>query len=266
MPHVSSKQTETGTKTVLVLEKALLILEHLAKHPCGIVLKDLTNEVKLNKSTVYRILDTLQQHGYVRQNASNGSYRLSYKFFVFSNALLDLDIKRVAEPFLMELASLTQEVVHLVVRDEDEGVYIDKMDGYSNEAVRIYSRIGSRVPLHSTSVGKVLLAYMPEEDVRAIAQRTGLAARTPFTITSLDRLLEELSNIRENGYAVDDMENEENVRCVAAPIRMYDGSVVSALSVSSTTLHLKLEGIPRIASQVKEYAQMISKELGYRQV
>ena len=156
---------------------------------------------------------------------ADGRYRLGYKLFDLTKNLLDNDLIETAKPYLDKLSVDTDQVAHLVIRDGNEGVYIDKVD-MSRQSIRLYSKIGSRLSLHCTSAGQVLLAGLPNEEAQEILSKAGLIRHTPFTITSSEALLEDLERVRTRGYALDDMENEENVRCVAAPIKGYMLSLI----------------------------------------
>lgn len=250
---------------VQVLERTIKVTEAMAKYPYGMALTDISKDTGLNKSTVFRILATLQNHGYIMQD-NDGKYKLGYKFLELSSAVLDrLDIRKIAHPYLEELSKITGEVVHLVILDGYEGVYIDKVDNPSG-TIRMYSQVGKRIPLHCTSVGKVLLSAMHKEEVEEVIKAKGLPKRTENTITSADRLFEELAKIKDSGYAIDDIENEEGIRCVAAPILNYNGDTVAAVSISGPTLRVTKERLPELIHLLKNYTFNISKELGYETV
>lgn len=251
------------TYNVQVLERAIKIIEILEKYPSGISLKDIVDESGLNKTTVFRILATLENYSYIMQDANNGVYKLGYKFLELSNAIIKrLDIRDIAHPYLEELSHITDEVVHLVILDNDKCLYIDKVDKSSGN-IKMVSSIGKHAYLHSSAVGKVILAYMDEENVLKIINRTGMPKFTDNTITTKERLVQELRKIKINGYAVDEVENENGVRCIAAPIFNYDGDVIAAFSISGLTLRLTKERIPEIVHIIKEYSFKISKEFGF---
>lgn len=167
----------------------------------------------------------------------------------------------MAYPFLRRLRDLANETVHLVVMDGGQCIYVEKVE--CSQAVRMHSTIGSRVHAHCTAVGKSMLAYLSQEQVEEILGRHGLPARTSHTITDKKRLLEELAQVREQGYAVDDVENEEGIRCVGAPIFDHRRKVVAALSVSGPAFRLTKERVRELAPHVKATALAISRQLGY---
>ncbi|WP_338827469.1 IclR family transcriptional regulator [Neomoorella thermoacetica] len=245
------------------LEKALKILEALAAAGEGIGLSELSRRLNLNKSTVYRMLSTLKAYGYVDQEETTEKYVLGLKILDLSGSLLErLDVRAVAHPYLKELADATQEVAHMVIRDGAEAVYIDKVEG--NRTIRMHSQIGRRVALHSTAVGKAILAFLPEQEVVKIATDRGLPRFTPRTITTMASLQAELARVREHGYSVDDGENEEGIRCVGAPIFDHSGQVVAALSVSGLTISVTPERVPELGKMVGHAGQEISRQLGFK--
>ncbi|WP_258359270.1 IclR family transcriptional regulator [Moorella sulfitireducens] len=249
---------------VLSVEKSIKILETLAMTTEGIGLSDLSRRLGLNKSTVYRMLTTLKAYGYVDQEPTTGKYILGLKILELSSGLLErLDVRTVAHPYLKELAARSQEVAHMVVRDGNEAVYIDKVEG--NRTIRMYSQIGRRVALHSTAVGKAILAFLPSEEVEKIITSTGLPRFTARTISTMAALQAELARVRECGYAVDDGENEEGIRCVGAPIFDYRGQVVAALSISGPSIHVTMERLPELAQLARHASEEISRRLGYKQ-
>jgi DNA-binding IclR family transcriptional regulator len=166
-----------------------------------------------------------------------------------------------ARPFLIELRDFAQETVHLVVMDQGHVAYVDKVE--CSKAVRMHSAVGDRALVHCTAVGKAMLAFMPQEDVERILDDHGLPARTPQTITDRGRLREELKKVRRLGYAVDDIENEEGIRCLGAPIFDHQGRPAAALSVSGPAYRLSMERTLELAEGVMETAFMVSQQLGY---
>jgi DNA-binding IclR family transcriptional regulator len=180
--------------------------------------------------------------------------------------LSQIDLRSEARPYLIHLSELVKETIHLVVQDGDKALYIDKVDLYlKSSGLQMISRLGSRIGLHCSSVGKVLLANMEKHEVEAIISKTGLIKRTANTITNTARLMRHLASIRQNGFAIDDEENEEGIRCVAAPIRNESGRVAAAMSISGPTTRITMERIETdLKIRVCETANQISGKLGYR--
>lgn len=189
------------------LGRALQILDFLRKKQVGCGVTEISKELDLNKTSVYRMLSTFVQYGYVEQDMETERYKLGYKVLELSSALLDsIDLRTEAKPYLKELEQLTNEVVHLVVYDHGEVVYIEKLEG--NETLRMHSKVGTRAPMHCTSVGKAILAYLPPAEVKKVLDQSQFEAHTMYTITDRDTLYEHINEVREQGYALDLEENE----------------------------------------------------------
>lgn len=225
-------------------------------------LTDLANKTGIHKSTVYRILDTLEGLNWVRREEKSGLYRLGVGIFELgSRAICGLDFYNVSRPYMEELVNLTGQSVHLVVCDNGEALYLNKIEK-PGAFITQPSSVGFRLPLHCTAVGKVLMAFMSEKEVDEIIQKKGLPRFTKNTIVDKDELYRVLSEIRRNGYALDDEEVQEGLRCVAAPIKGYTGDVVAAISISGLTSYFKDEKLPELSKVVISTAGKISGELG----
>jgi DNA-binding IclR family transcriptional regulator len=181
--------------------------------------------------------------------------------------LSQIDLRTEARPYLIHLSELVQEVIHLVVLDGDKALYIDKVDLHpKSSGLQMISRLGSRIDLYCCSVGKVLLAHMEAHEAESIISKTELTKATVNTITNPDRLIRHLAAIRKNGYAIDDEENEQGIRCVAAPITNGSGKVEAAISISGPTTRITMERIESdLKARVCQTANQISAKLGYRQ-
>ena len=256
-----SEALVTHLRTSTTVTKAFAILEFLASSgESGSSLAAISCHLGIPKSTAHRYMTTLEELAVVERDAKD-HFRLGVKLVELAAAVLsDHSLQNVSEPFLRELAARTQETVHLAVPFGDEVVYIAKVE--SSHTLGMTSRIGARVPMYCTALGKSILAHYPVERVEEII-RGGLPARTPRTITSPADLRTELERVRAQGYAIDDQENELGVRCVGAPIFDYTGKVVGAISVSGPANRLTLERSLELAPGVRNTAQMISKRMGY---
>lgn len=251
---------EEGLKSV---ERAFQILERVSLAKNGVGVTELATELNMYKSTIHRVLTTLTHLGYVEQNPETGRYKLGYKLLDISSRLLDnLDVRREAIPFLQELADETNEVVHLVVLNKGEVVYIEKVEG--SETIRMHSRVGNRAPVHCTGVGKAILAYLPQEQVREIIRHYGLKPHTPYTLATIPDLMDNLDLIRKRGYALDLEENEIGISCIAVPIWDHTGAVVASISVSGPTIRMQPERLEQLADKVRDVGLRISQRLGYR--
>lgn len=245
------------------LDRAIQILEELALHRDGCGVTSLANLVGLHKSTVHRLLNTLLARGYISKDSENDKYSLGMRILYLGSAILDrMDIRTIAKPFLEKLCHDTEEVVHLSTLDGQEAVYIDKVEN-PNKSIRMYSQIGKRSPLHCTGVGKVLLAWLPDKEVEYLLGVKGMEAYTKNTITNIQDMKRNLAEIREKGYAFDEIEHEEDIRCVAAPIFNIHGKVIASVSVSGPVMHVTLDRMPKLTEEVLETAKNISYQLGY---
>ncbi|MGI6095871.1 MAG: IclR family transcriptional regulator [Lachnospiraceae bacterium] len=236
---------EEKTKNpIQVADRLFLTLETLAETG-PIALADLQSRLQLNKSTVHRLLTSLIYLGYVRQDAETGLYSLSFKILSLSNRLLEkLDIIDTIRPHLKKLAEETGETVHFVQLDGTEAVYIEKEESYQN-SVRMVSKIGSRVPLYCSGVGKAILADLPEDKIRSIWNASDIRALTKYTITEFPQFMKHLEQVRANGYALDWEENELGVRCIAVSIPRYDKMPRYALSISAPAARMSEEDIQK---------------------
>ncbi|OCA87097.1 IclR family transcriptional regulator [Pseudobacillus wudalianchiensis] len=242
--------------------RALDIIELVGRSKQGLGVTEISKQIDINKSSVFRTLATLSQYGYIEQNEETGRYRLGYKFLDISSRLLDsLDVRAEAQPILKELELETNEVVHLVVYDQGEVVYIEKLDG--NETLRMHSKVGKRAPVHCTSVGKAILSHLPMADVLSTIERKGLPAHTSHTIVEKEVFLNELAKVKERGYALDLEENEIGIRCIAAPVFDHTGSVAAAVSISGPTLRMTDERLGVLSKRMIQAGEAISKRLGY---
>ncbi|MBV1757357.1 MAG: IclR family transcriptional regulator [Dethiosulfatibacter sp.] len=249
--------------TVQSVDRTINIIEVLSNHRDGLGLTELSQIIGLHKSTVHRLLLTLISHGYVSQNPQNQQYHMTIKMYELGSRVIDsMDLSKVSRPYLKALRDATNEVVHLVIPDGTDIVYIDKME--SNNSIRMHSRIGARSPLYSTSAGKAMLAYLPESRIREIWDASDIIQRTPNTVVKYDQLLVVLEKVRENGYALDEEENEPGIRCIGAPIFNHKGDVIGAISISGPTMRVTPEVVETFKEHILKYTRLISQELGYR--
>lgn len=218
---------ERRAASVQSVDRAFAVLEALAadERPVGIAeLVDLTG---LPQGTVHRLLQSLHQRGYVRRDAAR-KYSLGTSAVRLADAAQRAMV-RSARPHLAELVAISGETANLAVLEGDDVVYVAQVP--SPHTLRMFAEVGRHVPPHSTAVGKVLLAGMPRERALAVLRRTGLAARTPATITDLDAFVTELDLVTVQGWAADEEEQEAGVRCVAVPVGA-PGAALAALSLS----------------------------------
>lgn len=252
-------QRENVVKSV---SRALDIIMLISLKKGGLGVTEIANQMDINKSSVFRILSTLVQYGYVEQDKESGRYKLGYKFLEISSRLLEsMDLREEARPFLKELENETNEVIHLVVFDEGDVVYIEKLEG--NEILRMHSKVGKRAPMHCTSVGKAILAHLPHSEVLDILERKGMTSHTINTITDKNQMIHELADIRKKGFALDLEENEYGINCIAVPIFNHLNKVVAAVSISGPTMRMNSKCLKQLEPKMINIGAKISERLGY---
>lgn len=243
------------------LERASALLRALGQAGRPLSAGELAAAVGLPRPTVYRLLQTLCAEGLVAQNGRSfviGSGVL----WLAARRLEQLELRTVGRPILAELRDRTGETVHLGVLEGGQVVYVEKLE--SPGPIRMASMVGRIVPAHSTALGKAMLAYLPREQVERILEQHGLPRRTPNTITDPGRLFQELATVRTRGFSVDNIENEEGIRCVGAPVFDHRGRVAGAVSVSGSVTTISLERARReLGPLVREAAQRISQAMGW---
>ncbi len=238
------------------VERALAVLPLLARGPA--TLGAVAEALGVHKSTALRLLRTLHQHGLVYRQP-DGRYRLGAQLFALAaEAIENLDVRDIAHPHLMELNRATGHTVHLALHQDDEVVYVDKVD--SRYPVRMYSRIGRPVPLTVAAVAKLLLADLPDAERRALADRIEYPRYTARSTPDAAAFLRELDLVREQGWATDLGGHEESINCLGAPVRGPHGRVVAALSVSAPGVVLAAEGLLELLPQVLRTADAISQD------
>lgn len=244
------------------LERALNILDKLSEYPDGIQIVRLSEQVNLTKSTTHRLLATLLNMNYVVKDPETDKYKLGLQLlFLARNLLNNLDIVSIAKPHLEHLAKEVNETIHLCIEDNNEIVYIDKIE--SNQTIRMYSRIGSRAPMYCTAVGKVLLSGMDQDQLEESVSKMEFIPKTQTTITSKEELYQEIELVKEQGYALDNSENEEGLMCIASPIFNHQGKIVASFSVSGPNNRVTMDFINNtLIQKVKVYSQQISQILG----
>jgi len=216
------------------VERALDVLATFSTVEPELTLTEVSSKLNLSASTTYRLLMTLQNRRYVEHNHQTGGYRLGVACLDLGTVFLSqLDFRDRVLPLLGSLREECKETVHLAVLDANqmEVIYLEKLEGLLPIGM-MGSRVGGRAPAHCTGLGKCLLAYLPDSVVRQFYKTRGLRSYTANTIADVNELLLDMARIRGRGYAVDDVEHEPDVKCVAAPVWNHREAVVGALSVS----------------------------------
>ncbi|NWJ48611.1 MAG: IclR family transcriptional regulator [Chloroflexi bacterium] len=239
-------ENEGERHTVQSVERTFDIMEALAEFKRPVTLSELSAKVDLNISTVHRLLSTLIERGYARQDHATGRYSVGNRLVALASGLDGGgDLQSAARPALQQLARVIGETANLSVRSGDQLVYIDQVQ--SDRLMRMFTRVGTSVPLYCTGSGKLFLAFGSEpaaleRDLNRYLLSNRLESRTPATFTDPLALKKELQTIRERGYSFDNEEMEEGVICVAAPILDRAGQIVACLSISGPTSRLGAHG------------------------
>lgn len=263
MSAVAKKKAAASLYKVQVLDRAITILSVLAEAREGVGLAEVAIAAKMHKSTAHRIIMSLERQRIIDRDPATGKYRLGLKLFELgSAAIAQFNIRDRAKRYLEAVVNEAGETVHLCVLDAGEVLYLDKVE--PSRSIRMSSRIGLRNPVHCTAVGKAMLAQLSDEEVGAMVQRHGLRQFTAATITTLAELKAELERVRQMGYAVDDEEHEEGVRCVAAVVRDHSGRPAAAISISAPSFRFPKEKIALFSKTVSKATLELSKELGWR--
>src|SRR5579871_5604414 len=250
------------TYDITALQRGLRLLHLFSQYSRGLTAKQVAGLSRLPVSTVHRFLANLVTAGFLSCDV-DGTYHLGIACFAIGQAAVgQLDIRRLSLPYLRELNHQTRETIHLTVRHGLSAVYVEKLD--SPEPLRIHSRIGAAVPLYCTAVGKIMLAYMPEDEQERILPQLNLQRQTSNSVGNLQELKTELYRVRKNGYACDLEENERHIRCVAAPIWDHTGSVQSSLSLTAPTVRMPVARLRQLAPMIQRAGLQISAELGYQ--
>ncbi len=243
------------------LERALALLQHLARHGGEHGVRSLATALDLPPSTTFRLLETMERAGFVRQNAATDRYAIGVQAVQLGiTALGALDLTAIAPQYLQTLAAETGESAFLAVRDDTQIVYLLKQEG--QRSIRTTAVLGSRRPLHCTALGKAYLATMPPADGEALLQRAGMPAFTQHTMTDWATLQHELALVCERGYTTDHEEVEEGLMCIGAPVRDHHGVTIAAISMAGPTGRI-LPHEEHYGRTVAATALAISTALGY---
>ena len=243
------------------LQRGLGILELIAKDGTGLTMAEVSRKIGLHTSTTFHLLRTLTSLGYLVQDETTREYRLGSKVFrLAASVLIEVQILNISGPLLAEMAQQTGETSHLAIFEHGEVIVIDKVDGSS--PVHLSDRVGYPRPAHATAIGKVLLAHLPEAELKAFLDRRELRPFTPKTVTAVPILEQELVRVREQGYAFDDEEFAQGIRCLAVPVWNFTGHIVAALGISGPVWRVSLDRVAQLTELVKAIGHRLSQELG----
>lgn len=250
------------SQPVQSIVRAFALLELLGQSDQHLGISELADKSGLPLATVHRLLRTLTCLGYVEHNSNTHKYTLGVRILHLRGAVIDqINLGAQSISVMKSLMRRVNETVHLAVLSEGEVLYVDRVEGLRTQGM--YTRIGKRIKAHCTALGKVMLAYSPDYVWRDAIARHGLPRFSNTTITTENELLAELERIRQRGYATDEGEGGEDVRCIARPIRDHRSDVVAALSVSGPSDQLHPGRDSEISEALRWATDLISARLGY---
>lgn len=224
---------------------------------------ELARRLDLAKSTVHRLLTTLAEEHLIERNPRTGRYRLGLKMWELGTlAAGHITLHDAAAPYLDDLRNRSRETVHIAVLDGTEVVYVERRE--SPQTLRLFGRVGHRNHAHCTSTGKVLLAFLPPDELERRLATLELVQKTPYTIADPQRLRAELASVRKRGYAVNVNESELGIASVAAPILDRSATVVAAISTAGPVTRFEGPAMRRFAEMTVDAAKAISERLGFR--
>ena len=263
--NLALQRTSNGSSEryrIQVIDRAAQILDCFGFDHQELSVSEIGAKTALHRSTAHRILMALEYNDLIQQNPDNGKYRLGIKLFRLGHqAVSHLDLREICRPFLARIMNETKETVHLAVLDENQVLYLDKVEG--PHALRMPSRVGRHIPTYCTSLGKAMLSCLDEQEVKGILGKQPFTAYTANTVKNVEQLLADVRAVHKRGYAVDNEEIEIGLRCVGAPIRDHTGAMVGAISAAAPSARLAEKKIPRVGRLVMAVAEEISEQLGY---
>jgi len=244
------------------LQKALRILVHLGQNGPELGVTQLASALNLDKATVHRLLTAMEKFGMIERNADNERYRLGLKLHELgARAVESRTLQTEAHRFLLEMSRRSQETVSLAVPGAGGIVCLDRVNS-PHTVITVRTSVGAHFPAHCTAVGKAVLAFLPDREINAILLRNGLPRFTPATFTRASDLKENLSQVRQRGYALDNQELERGLSGVAAPVLLAENRVLAAVGIAGPTLRFRGKELAHKIALVREIASKLSASLG----
>jgi len=260
---VDPAQVGRQHSTLSSVRNAARLLKEFSYGSREIGVTELSRRLGIGKSTAHRLLHTLAEERLLERDPYTGAYRLGLAMYELGSVVsAHTDIHEACSPVIDELRNATRETVQVGVLDGREVVYVERRE--SPQAIRLFGRVGHRNDAYCTSTGKVLLAHLPSERLETMLIGWELSPHTPFTITDMNRLRQQLDLVRQRGWAEQVNETEMGAASIAAPIRNGLGEVVAALSVAGPAQRLQGDSLKRFARPTLDAAQAISRRMGFR--
>ena len=255
---------KTDRPLISTIAKGMKVLSFIAdsKTPAGIT--HLSKTLYLSIGAVQRVTFTLSRLGYLRKATDGQGYMLGPKAWALGLVIVsEINLKNVAHPYLIDLSNKVGEIVNLGILEETEMLYLDSIK--TNHILSLNRNIGARLPAYSTSLGKAIVAFLPEPEIKEFLNKLNMKPFTRNTITNKKKFLKELRNIRNKGFSINNAENDNGVRSVAAPVRDRSGLVVASVNISMPSIRVSLEDLQdRFAREVIRTGKIISAALGYK--
>lgn len=259
------KNSLSNRKVIASVQNALNILNLFDEAHSELGNIEIARLLNMDPGTVAGQVYTLKVNNYLDQNSTTHKYRLGLKLAERANVLLNqLDLRKIAAPYLEELRDWCGESVNMAILDNQEVVYIERLFGY--HALGIRSELGKRAPVHSTALGKAIAAYLPGNELTLLLNGYKFRPVTSHTITDCKTFEQDLNTVKNSGYGIDDQENEMGGRCIGAPVFNHQGYPIAAVSISCPIQRFPIEKIPEFGQKILSAAEKISRDLGYANV
>lgn len=253
-----------SVKSIAVLEKSLRVLEFLISYPDGASLNEIAKGVQLNKSIVYRILYTLRQNHYIIQDEKTSEYRLGNRFLAYSSFFQTLSIKSISIPFMQEFSDTYGYSTSLAILDEDVSLALAVINPTQSSPIRVSADEGFRCPLYCCASGKIFLSAFSQAELEEYFRTHTLTSFTEHTITNTLALRKDLEKVKKCDYSIENMENENEIVSVSAPVYDANSHLVAALTIMALATLINEKKISEIGNALVKQALEISKELGYQ--
>ncbi|QSO51383.1 IclR family transcriptional regulator [Alicyclobacillus curvatus] len=251
---------QIGDDSLLAVVRTMQILDTLSREPQGLGVMEIANSLHIHKADASRILSTLEEEGYVVRDEVTSLYSVAFQFVAMALRYMDeTEMGDIVRPILNDLVQTIGESVQFAIEQNRDLLYIDRVDGI--KPLRVASMLGLKAPLHATAAGKVWLASLPDEEVAQLMRERGMKAITPRTITSLEDLLENLAQVRQQGYAEAREEINQTVYGLAAPVHDRYGRVRAALVATIPAYEATEERIAVVKTGVFASAEILSQRL-----
>lgn len=256
------KNMSEEIKTIAVIEKSIAILEYLTNHPKGVSLSSISHNISINKSTVYRILQTLKLYNYVQQDQTTGYYKLGPRLFIFSSFISNFNLSSFILPYMQEFSDTTEYSTNLAILEENFSITIETYVPPINSSIRIEAEKGFKSNLYCCASGKVFLSAFSDAKLKQYLSDTTLTPLTSHTIIDPNKLKEDIKKVKDRGYAIEKMENEEHIISLAAPIINAHGEVQASLAMMALAQTLSDDKISSLGTHLKRVSKFASQALG----